>query len=158
MSKQRPFIVKLVLPQTLRAHVLKNHPPRHPNGHAFHVTLGYGAKSREEALQGLPAEIAQKIRTGKPILVTIYGRHVDDRVDSLGVMLEGAQPFRQDGKPYHITLSVADGVPPASSGLVNLDLDRPGFMLDPSRFVEFHLMATIEPSSMSKPERLDVAA
>lgn len=139
-KKAHRFHVRADLPDNLRDILLKKYRPAFPNVFARSVTLAYGVGRFYE----VPSQIT----------VTVYGVHKGSGTDALLVMVDKqlVQPKREGEdfeRPYHITLSTAQNVPPAEAGKV-----------DPTRIkmiptFSFTLQPKLMPLRQAKPEVRD---
>jgi len=80
--------------------LLAQFPPRHPNVFCRHVTMAYRDCDLQWSL--------------KPQLAMVIGEVVTSRFYTLALKLHGSH-LRPDGRPWHITVATADGVPPAAA-------------------------------------------
>lgn len=94
-----------------RDYILSRWPPRHQNVYARYVTLA------RDVGPGYNLPIA-------PQRITVWGTHEGNGTQSLAVMIgdPGRERVSQpNGRLFHITISVADGVPPAEAGKFTWD-------------------------------------
>ena len=91
------------LSDDIRDQILNFFPPLHCNVYCWHVTAAY-------------KHCNVVVEDGIAIITGIVNT---DRVQVLLLNINGSD-FRPDGKPWHLTLSTAEGVPPKEGGEVAL--------------------------------------
>ena len=133
MSKQR-FISILEINPDERETILQYLIPIHDNLYLRHVTEAYNVGRHHPIPEATEVLVTGFVENSQfqAFLVTVNGKST-----------------REDGKPYHITISTADGVPPSMSGSARAEdvimLDEP-----------FSIMVTpkLIPRTIMKPEKL----
>lgn len=101
-SKRNTARVIGLLPTRVRQDLVRAYKPDHPMIYCHHVTYAYGVPKDQIALPQSESKIK------------VIGIYRDEKCDVLFVSVNG-QPRRPDGKPFHITLSVAEDLPPAAA-------------------------------------------
>lgn len=139
MAKKDKLHVVMELPADIRSFLLKKFPPAFDEVYCRYITLAYGV--------GADFPI-----TGKPQKVTVYGYHKGLDADALLVDIGGEmfQPRRPDEpyrRPYHITLSVRQGMPPKIAG--EIETSRIEFLKES---YEMQLTARRKPRWVTKAE------
>jgi len=89
-----------VIPSRERQRLLRRYAPAHLMVYAHHITLAYRVP-RDQA----------NFPKGE-VTVRVIGMFRDERCDLLFLSVNG-QHHRPDGRRYHLTLSVAEDLPPA---------------------------------------------
>ena len=84
-----------------RRRIFRRFPPVHPNLFGRYVTMAY------RDVSGLaPSPV--------PVIAIVTGEVVTARFQALALGISGGG-YRPDGRPWHITLSTADGVAPGEA-------------------------------------------
>ena len=134
MAKDRNFIAVLKLSEPSRDWLLGNFPAIYPNVYCRYITLAYNVPNGFNMPRGY-------------IPVKVHG--VAIRQGTQALLCEVARTFkRADGKPFHITISVDDGVPPAEAG--RFDITDVTML---AGVVEFDTEPKLIPRQVMPPER-----
>ena len=94
------------LAENTRREILNKYPPAHSLVYASHVTAAY-KKLNGVNIKGLHTAV-------------VMGQVITDRIHSLVLRVNG-DDYRPDGKPWHLTVSLASGVEPKEGGNFHLD-------------------------------------
>jgi hypothetical protein len=127
------------LNKSSRAHLIRVHSPALPNVFGTHVTWAYGVQPDAS----YPSH---------EVLCHISGIHRTPRAEILLCSVDG-NTLREDGKPFHITLATAHGIPPATA----LDDFDPGAVHEIAP-ISLTLQFKLEHAVVSKPTQLRRAA
>jgi hypothetical protein len=127
------YVASLALPGALKRKLTDRFPPIHTRVFLSHITLAYG--------------VPRSYRVPRtPVQVDVYGQHVNSRTQALMCLING-EAMRPDKKPYHITYSVMDDVPPKEAGLVRAD--DIAFLPSVADYVSFQLSPHVRKASVS---------
>jgi hypothetical protein len=140
MSHKNSWHIRADIPEVVRKKILAIYKPKFPNVYANGITYAYKSPADYSFPQGL-------------LDVEVVGHHmIEGRHEALVVKV-GPMGLAQrpDGKLFHITLSCADGVPPAEAGDINRDLKR---LQQPAKPLRFQVQFIRRKLWQSKPQRL----
>lgn len=135
MSK-RNMIVSLDLTNHHRSWLLKKFAPVHANVYGYTVTVAYNRGWDE--------------KTQYPDFHTIdiVGEVITERTQAIACFVNNSL-YRKDGKPYFITMSVRDGVPPVEAGSFNVgDIA----ILPENEFRRLEIATSFKPRSEYRPD------